>query len=91
VLLGEVAPRPEDCAGVALLVAARSLVRVDCPAMPITQRDLLHRGAHAIYLESDGVRVERAAALIGERPWAARGRPPINDDGSEDLVGEAAQ
>jgi len=89
VLLGDLAPNPEDCAGVALLVAGRSSNRIDCPAIVVTRADLLLRGAHAVYLEKNGARIETAAALIGARPWAVRGRTELNDDGSEDLVGDA--
>jgi competence protein ComEC len=89
VLLGDVAPRPEDCLGDALLIAARSLGQIDCPGTVLTQRDLLARGAHAIYVESEGVRIQSAAALIGDRPWAVRGRPDINDDGLNDAVSDA--
>lgn len=89
VLLGDLAPNPEDCAGVALLVAGRSSNRIDCPAVLVTRADLLLRGAHAVYLEKNGARIETAAALIGARPWAVRGRTKLNDDGSENLVGDA--
>ncbi len=89
VLLGEVAPGPEDCLGDALLVAARSLQRVDCPGGGLTQRNLLARGAHAIHVESEGVRIQSAAALIGDRPWAVRGQLDINDDGISDAVSDA--
>jgi competence protein ComEC len=85
VLLGDGAPRAEDCAGVALLIAPRSQERIDCAVPLITQRDLLARGAQAIYLAGEGIRIQSAAALIGARPWAMQSRPQINDDGTEGL------
>lgn len=83
VLLGEAVPTPEHCAGVALVVAPRSPERIGCPAVLVTQRDLLERGAHAVYLTGKGFRLETSLTLIGERPWAAR--RGVDDDGAADL------
>jgi competence protein ComEC len=83
VLLGDGVPKAEHCAGIALLIAPRSLERIDCTAPLITQRDLLARGAQAIHVADDGIRIQSAAALVGARPWAVRSRLQINDDGAE--------
>ncbi len=84
VLLGDLAPRTEDCLDGGLLIAARSMERIDCQGPVLNQRDLLTRGAHAVYLKDGAISIQSTGALVGERPWAMRGRRDINDDGLGD-------
>ncbi len=61
----------EDCA-VADVVISAVPARRNCrgPDLVIDRFDLWHRGAHALWLEADGARVETAAGTVGDRPWA---------------------
>jgi competence protein ComEC len=60
---------PAPCGESALLIVPRA-VSVGCPENTIDQADLAARGAHAIYLKTDGIAVIDAASIIGKRPWA---------------------
>jgi competence protein ComEC len=90
VVLGDVASKPEDCLGDALLIAPRSAERIDCPGGgALTHGDLLAQGAHALYVEGESVRIQDAATLIGNRPWLVRGRLGIGGDGANSPVSDA--
>ena len=69
-----------DCAGIDILIADFPL-RGACRSVPlrIDRFDLWRKGAHAILIEAQGVKVETARDLQGARPWVvkpeARGTP----------------
>jgi competence protein ComEC len=51
-------------------------------AVVIDRFDLWRRGAHALWLEADGVRVRTVAETSGRRPWSPhrdRGFKPSRD------------
>ena len=63
----------KDCA-VSVLIAL-STVRGACPGVPKVDRAmLLRRGAAAVWLGSDGVRIVTDLDLRGSRPWIPSGR-----------------
>ncbi|HYZ60856.1 MAG TPA: ComEC/Rec2 family competence protein, partial [Acetobacteraceae bacterium] len=66
--------RAPDCAGVALLVSAEP-ARGECPPeVALLDRFTVWRdGAHAVWLDGDGVRVVSDRAYRGQRPWV----PPL--------------
>ncbi|MCH7888370.1 MAG: ComEC/Rec2 family competence protein [Proteobacteria bacterium] len=63
----------DDCR-VADVVMSAVPVRRPCPSarVVIDRIDLWRGGAHALYLEANGVRVESVIAGGGERPWTPR-------------------
>jgi competence protein ComEC len=73
------AEAPADCARPELTIVPRALA-VACPDGTIDQADLAARGAHAIYLEDDGIGIVDAASRIGRRPWAPPA-PSVDDGG----------
>jgi competence protein ComEC len=70
------------CASAKVVVSAVP-IRNACrgPALVVDRFDLWRRGAHALWLSSDGTRVESVAGWQGDRPWAhkphRRKKPPI--------------
>ncbi|MDX9861041.1 MAG: ComEC/Rec2 family competence protein [Rhodospirillales bacterium] len=65
----------EDCR-LADVVVASVPVRRPCPsaAVVIDRFDLWRNGAHALWVATDGIRVESVNAVRGDRPWVARPR-----------------
>ncbi len=64
---------PEDCAGADLVVSLVPVqTRCDIPHTVIDRFDLWRNGAHAIWLETGGARVQTVAEARGNRPWAPR-------------------
>ncbi len=89
VLLGDAITDPADCAGASLLIAVRANAVPDCPAaQEIGAADLAAQGAHAVFVDAAGLRVETAAQRIGQRPWAAFA-PPAKSDSTDDVQPEA--
>ena len=66
----------EDCRHATVLISLEPVRRWRCPGprLVIDRFDLWRHGAHAIWLGSDDVKVESAAAHRGTRPWSP-GRP----------------
>ena len=62
--------RAGDCTGVALLVSAEP-ARGECPssAALLDRFTVWRDGAHAVWIEGDGVRVVSDRAYRGRRPW----------------------
>ncbi|MBX6323072.1 MAG: ComEC/Rec2 family competence protein [Rhodospirillaceae bacterium] len=73
----------DDCA-VAEVVVSRVPVRVPCPsaARVIDRFDLWRDGAHALWLDPGGVRVQSVHDWRGDRPWT--GPPRGEGSGAED-------
>jgi competence protein ComEC len=72
-------PPAEACAGAALVVSAEP-VRGRCAAQVIDRFAVWRNGAHAVWLDQQGVRVLSDRAARGARPWVPpvpvpRGRP----------------
>ncbi|MDO9712085.1 ComEC/Rec2 family competence protein [Paracraurococcus lichenis] len=65
-------PAAEACAGAALVVSAEP-VRGRCAAQVIDRFAVWRNGAHAVWLERDGVRMLSDRAARGARPWV----PPV--------------
>ncbi len=65
----------EDCR-VADVVVATVPVRRPCPSasVVIDRFDLWREGAHALWLDREGVRVESVNGVRGRRPWVVRSR-----------------
>ena len=64
----------EDCA-IATVVISRVPLRHSTCSKPLAVIDwfkLWRDGAHAVWLETDGVRVESVSGSIGDRPWNRR-------------------
>ncbi|MDA0306296.1 MAG: ComEC/Rec2 family competence protein [Proteobacteria bacterium] len=62
----------EDC-WVADIVIATVPVRRNCPAKKVIDRfDLWRQGAHALWLNKNGVTVKSVNGLRGSRPWVLR-------------------
>lgn len=66
------APPAEACAGAALVVSAEP-VRGRCAAQVIDRFAVWRNGAHAVWLDPQGVRVLSDRAARGARPWV----PPM--------------
>lgn len=68
------------CADADILVSAFPL-RGRCRSVPlrIDRFSVWREGAHALYIASDGVRVETARGLQGERPWVIVPEPRRKD------------
>ncbi len=66
----------EDCAGADVVIAAVPVGR-RCtePRLVIDRFDLWRNGAHALWLDAGGVRVETVVGTLGDRPWVTRPRP----------------
>jgi competence protein ComEC len=62
----------EGCATAALVVSAEP-VRGRCAAQVIDRFAVWRNGAHAVWLDADGVRVLSDRAFRGARPWV----PPV--------------
>jgi len=62
---------PEDCRRADIVISAVP-VRGSCGAarLVVDRFDLWRDGAHAIWLEADGVRVETVSGVNGNRPWS---------------------
>ena len=56
-------------------------VRRSCrgPGTVIDRFDLWRNGAHALWIERDGIRVESVNGWRGERPWVVRPRARGNE------------
>ncbi|NQU61931.1 MAG: ComEC/Rec2 family competence protein [Rhodospirillales bacterium] len=68
----------EDC-WAADIVIATVPVRRNCPAATLVDRfDLWRHGAHAIWLDPSGIRIETVNGVRGDRPWVikAKSRKP---------------
>lgn len=65
----------EACAGAAVVVTRVPLASCEGPRLVIGRRELTARGAHALYFEDGGIRVETAADVRGARPWSALKAP----------------
>jgi competence protein ComEC len=64
----------DDCARAAILVLRFAKPRTCAgPRAVIDPQDVAAMGAHALYIDADGVRVATLAEERGARPWAARG------------------
>jgi competence protein ComEC len=82
----------EDCGRADLVVSAIPARRL-CPGAALIDRnDLRAKGAHAIWIKADGIRVEAVNDARGDRPWVQRpgrarvpGAPPTTeeDDGDD--------
>ncbi|MFQ5766291.1 MAG: ComEC/Rec2 family competence protein, partial [Rhodospirillales bacterium] len=72
----------EDCWAADVVVAVVP-VRRRCPAGAgvVDRFDLWREGAHAIWLEDGGVRIETVNGRRGERPWVVRPRPRTEKPG----------
>ncbi len=64
----------EDCRRVTVVVSAVPVRRCPSAVTLIDRFDLWRRGAHALWLEPGGVRVENVNEIRGRRPWVARRR-----------------
>lgn len=76
-LVYQVAALAEDCYAATVVVSVVPVRRYRCrqPERVIDRFDLWRRGAHALWLEKDGIRVESVADIRGVRPWSpARAR-----------------
>lgn len=63
----------EDCRVATVVIASFTLLRpCNGPSLVIDRRALSRDGAHALWLDNDGVRIESVRAARGERPWVAR-------------------
>jgi competence protein ComEC len=75
----------DDCAKAAILVLKSARPRgCTSPAAVIDARDIVERGAHALYIEAGRVRIETVAAQRGQRPWSARDALAAGDAFAED-------
>jgi competence protein ComEC len=65
--------RPIDCAGLDILIADFPL-RGACRLVPlrIDRFDLWRKGAHAVTIGAQGMKVETARVAQGERPWVVK-------------------
>jgi competence protein ComEC len=80
----------EDCAN-ATVIVSRVPVPRSCtrPLAVIDKWSLWRAGAHAVWLDADGVRVESSRSVAGERPWvrqpekARRTRPVATANNAE--------
>jgi competence protein ComEC len=53
-------------------VVSALFARRECPqALLVDRGDLTQKGAHAIWLDPDQVRIETVADWRGRRPWTA--------------------
>lgn len=67
----------EDCGRVDLVIAARFMPRRRCQGSVLIDRGSLWRaGAHAVWIEEEGVRIETVRARRGKRPWVAERERP---------------
>ncbi|WP_135466026.1 ComEC/Rec2 family competence protein [Crenalkalicoccus roseus] len=73
-------PAREACAGAALVVSAEP-VRGRCAARVVDRFSVWREGAHAVWLEADGVRVLSDRAWRGDRPWVP---PPPRPRGARE-------
>jgi competence protein ComEC len=67
---------PEDCRRADIVISAVP-VRGSCgnARLVVDRFDLWREGAHAIWLEADGVRVETVSGVNGNRPWSPAKTP----------------
>jgi competence protein ComEC len=65
----------EDCALATVVISAVPVRGRRCrrAALIVDRFDLWRRGAHALWFERGGIRVENVAAVRGARPWTSRG------------------
>jgi len=72
----------EDC-WAADIVIATVPVRRNCPAQTLVDRfDLWRHGAHAIWLDEKGARIETVNGVRGDRPWVVTPRSRKKKDGT---------
>jgi competence protein ComEC len=62
----------EDCAAADVVIGEIPLRSCRAAGIVIDRIDLWRSGAHAIWLDADGIRVESVDALRGDRPWVPR-------------------
>jgi competence protein ComEC len=75
---------PVACTGRDLVIATVDLFAA-CRAaagQTIDRADLLRDGAHAIWIEANGIRIETVRAARGSRPWV----PPVPEQTQPRLV-----
>jgi competence protein ComEC len=65
--------RLPDCKGIDILITDFPL-RGACASLPtrIDRFDLWRNGAHALYLDQNGIRIETARQAQGNRPWVVK-------------------
>jgi len=65
----------DDCAVASVVVSRTPVPRGACPGVRVVvdRFDLWRKGAHALWLDAGGVRVETVGAYRGRRPWTRRG------------------
>ena len=74
---------PEDCRRADIVISAVPVRRSCGAAMLVVDRfDLWRKGAHAIWLDAGGVRIETAAGVNGGRPWSPLRRRRVNNAAS---------
>jgi competence protein ComEC len=85
----------EDCRVATVVIASFTLLR-DCagPTHVIDRRVLAREGAHGLWLDADGVRVQSVRATRGDRPWVARpatppSRAPVTERSTHPAVSHA--
>jgi competence protein ComEC len=78
---GEVPVMSLPCAEADILIAAFPL-RGRCRSVPlrIDRFTVWRAGAHSIFIDADGVRIDTAQALQGERPWRVVPAPRRKDN-----------
>ncbi len=74
---------PEDCRRADIVISAVP-VRWSCgaPRLVVDRFDLWREGAHAIWLDAGGLRIETAAGVNGRRPWSGLRRRRVNNAAS---------
>jgi competence protein ComEC len=76
----------DDCAAAAILVVRFARPRGCNPAgLAVDMEDVRRYGAHALYVDAGGVRVETVAGDRGDRPWSQRS----GEEGAPDLADAA--
>ena len=66
---------PESCAGADIILSMEPFKEVEeCRRQTVLldRWDIWRKGAHAIYLSPEGMRVETVQADRGKRPWTGR-------------------
>lgn len=72
----------EDC-WQADAVISMSPIRIKCPATVVIDRfDLWRNGAHALWLNGDGIDVKTVNGDRGHRPWVIRPKPKVRKAGA---------
>jgi competence protein ComEC len=80
----------DDCASAAILVTRFARPRgCSPPGVAIDVADIRRNGAHALYVDTGGVRIETVADNRGDRPWSPRLQAPAEDGVSPDMADAA--